>query len=50
MVAAGSEGMHPKTNGRRRTVGGMGRTVCAFRHWNGSRGRMNRYMPKLEWK
>src|ERR1035437_4335517 len=42
VVAAGSGGMHPKANGRRRTVGGMGRTVCAFYRWNGSRG------PKAE--
>ena|ERR1039458_1620155 len=46
VVAAGSGDMHPKANGRRRTVGGigrmvggMGRTVCAFCRWNVSRGR-----------
>src|ERR1035437_6821666 len=32
-------GMHPKANGRRRTVGGRGRTVCAFCRWNVSRRR-----------
>jgi hypothetical protein len=39
VVAAGSGGMHPKANGRRRTVGGIGRTVCAFCRWNVSRRR-----------